>query len=185
MIGILSVGGHVPRYRLSGTALGAVWGGSGAGKRAVANYDEDSLTMSCEAAPTAPHGRDIKSIGDCFLASTSAPFAEKSSDVILAAVADLSPEVLTADLGRQIRRGSTAMREGTGEDVDDSVITTKVKTTIFNDSTSKVSKMNVEMFKGMVQLSGIVRSQADIDKAVQVARAITDVRPVKNGTRIK
>jgi osmotically-inducible protein OsmY len=41
------------------------------------------------------------------------------------------------------------------------------------------------MFKGMVQLSGFVRSQADIDKAVQVAGALTDVRPVKNDTRIK
>jgi hydroxymethylglutaryl-CoA synthase len=86
MIGILSVGGHVPRYRLSGKALGSVWGGGGGGvggERAVANYDEDSLTMSCEAALNALHGRDIKSIGACFLASTSAPYAEKSSAAIL------------------------------------------------------------------------------------------------------
>ena len=55
MIGIVSVGGHVPRYRLSGKALGAVWGGGGAGERAVANYDEDSLTMSREAALNALH----------------------------------------------------------------------------------------------------------------------------------
>jgi hydroxymethylglutaryl-CoA synthase len=73
MIGILSVGGHVPRYRLSGKALGAVWGRGGVGERAVANYDEDSLTMSCEAALNALHGRDIKGIGACSLASTSAP----------------------------------------------------------------------------------------------------------------
>ncbi len=113
MIGILSVGGHVPRYRLSGKALGAVWGGGGGGvggERAVANYDEDSLTMSCEAALNALHGRDIKSIGACFLASTSAPYAEKSSAAILATVADLSPEVLTADLGGSLRCGTTALR---------------------------------------------------------------------------
>src|SRR6266496_1366217 len=105
MIGILSVGGHVPRYRLSGKALGAVWGGGGSGERAVANYDEDSLTMSCEAALNALHGRDVRNIGACFLASTSAPYAEKSSAAILATVADLSPEVLTAD-----RCGTTALR---------------------------------------------------------------------------
>src|SRR3972149_303201 len=112
MIGILSVGGHAPRYRLSGKALGAVWGGGGAGvggERAVANYDEDSLTMSCEAALNALHGRDIRSICACFLASTSAPYAEKSSAAILATVADLSPEVLTADLGGSRRCGTTAL----------------------------------------------------------------------------
>jgi 3-hydroxy-3-methylglutaryl CoA synthase len=80
------------------------------GERAVANYDEDSLTMSCEAALNALHGRDIRSIGACFLASTSAPYAEKSSAAILATVADLSPAVLTADLGGSLRCGTTALR---------------------------------------------------------------------------
>ena len=59
---------------------------------------------------------------------------------------------------------ATQSREGTGEYVDDSVITTKVKTAIFNDSTLKVNEINVETFKGVVQLSGFVRSQADIDR---------------------
>lgn len=100
----------MPRYRLSGKALGTVWGGGGTGERAVANYDEDSLTMSCEAALNALHGRDLKGIGACFLASTSAPYAEKSSAAILATVTDLSPEVLTADLGGSLRCGTTALR---------------------------------------------------------------------------
>ena len=81
--------------------------------------------------------------------------------------------------------GSTATREGTGEYVDDSVITAKVKTAIFNDSTLKVNEINVETFKGVVQLSGFVRSQADIDKAVQVARGVAGVKSVKNDMRIK
>jgi hydroxymethylglutaryl-CoA synthase len=98
MIGILSAGGYVPRYRLSGQALGAVWGGGGSGERAVAGYDEDSLTMACEAALNALHGPDVTRIGACFLASTSAPYAEKSSAAILATVADLAAAVLTADL---------------------------------------------------------------------------------------
>jgi hypothetical protein len=59
----VSVGGHAPRYRLSGKVLGAVWGGGGAVERAVANYDEDSLAMCCEAVLNALNGRDLKSIG--------------------------------------------------------------------------------------------------------------------------
>jgi osmotically-inducible protein OsmY len=80
---------------------------------------------------------------------------------------------------------STATKEGTGEYVDDSVITTKVKTAIFNDPSLKVNEINVETFKGTVQLSGFVRSQADIDQAVQVARGVAGVKSVKNDMRIK
>ena len=74
---------------------------------------------------------------------------------------------------------------GTGEYVDDSVITAKVKTAIFNDSALKVNEINVETFKGVVQLSGFVRSQADIDKAVKVARGVAGVKSVKNDMRLK
>ena len=81
--------------------------------------------------------------------------------------------------------GSTATKEGTGEYVDDSVITTKVKTTIFNDATLKVNEINLETFKGVVQLSGFVNSQADINKAVQVARGVAGVKSVKNDMRLK
>jgi osmotically-inducible protein OsmY len=81
--------------------------------------------------------------------------------------------------------GSTATREGTGEYVDDSVITAKVKTAIFNDSSLKVNEINVETFKGTVQLSGFVRSQTDIDQAIKVAGGVTGVKSVKNDMRIK
>jgi osmotically-inducible protein OsmY len=81
--------------------------------------------------------------------------------------------------------GSTAKTEGTGEYVDDSVITSKVKAAIFNDPTLKVNEINVETFKGVVQLSGFVRSQVDIDQAVKVARGIAGVKSVKNDMRLK
>jgi osmotically-inducible protein OsmY len=81
--------------------------------------------------------------------------------------------------------GSTAKTEGTGEYVDDSVITAKVKTAIFNDSTLKVNEINVETFKGVVQLSGFVNSQADINKAVQIARGVAGVKSVKNDMRLR
>ncbi len=80
---------------------------------------------------------------------------------------------------------STSTREGTGEYVDDSVITTKVKAAIFNEPSLKVAEINVETFKGVVQLSGFVRSRADMNKAVEVARGISGVTSVKNDMRLK
>jgi osmotically-inducible protein OsmY len=80
---------------------------------------------------------------------------------------------------------STATQEGTGEFVDDSVITAKVKAEIFSEPSLKSAEINVETFKGVVQLSGFVSSQADINKAVQVARGVTGVVSVKNAMRLK
>ena len=79
----------------------------------------------------------------------------------------------------------TSKKESTGEYVDDSWITTKVKTAILNEPSLKVAQINVETFKGVVQLSGFVRSQADVDKAVQVARGVAGVKSVKNDMRVK
>jgi osmotically-inducible protein OsmY len=80
---------------------------------------------------------------------------------------------------------STAQQEGAGEYVDDSVITTKVKAAIFNEPSLKVAEINVETFKGTVQLSGFVKTQADINKSVEVTRAVSGVKSVKNDIRIK
>jgi hyperosmotically inducible protein len=80
---------------------------------------------------------------------------------------------------------STSTQEGTGEYVDDSVITTKVKAAIFNEPTLKSAEINVETFKGVVQLSGFVNSQADINKAVEVTRSVKGVTSVKNNMRLK
>ena len=80
---------------------------------------------------------------------------------------------------------STATQEGTGEYVDDAVITTKVKAEIFNEPSLKSAEINVETFKGMVQLSGFVNSQDDINRAVRVARSVKGVVSVKNDMRLK
>ena len=80
---------------------------------------------------------------------------------------------------------STAKQEGTGEYIDDSVITAKVKTEILKDDALKSGEINVETFKGVVQLSGFVNAQADIDKAVEVARSVKGVTSVKNDMRVK
>lgn len=75
--------------------------------------------------------------------------------------------------------------EATGEYLDDSVITTKVKAAVLNEPSLKSAEINVETFKGVVQLSGFVRSQADIDTAVEVARHVSGVKSVKNAMRVK
>ena len=80
---------------------------------------------------------------------------------------------------------STAKQEGTGEYVDDTVITGKVKAAIFNEPTLKSAEINVETFKGRVQLSGFVSSRANIDRAVQVAQGINGVTSVGNDMRLK
>ena len=80
---------------------------------------------------------------------------------------------------------STTTKEGTGEYVDDSVITAKVKAEIFKDETLKSAEINVETFKGVVQLSGFVKQQADIARATEVARSVKGVTSVKNDMRVK
>jgi len=80
---------------------------------------------------------------------------------------------------------STPTRESTGEYVDDAAITTKVKAAIFNEPTLKSTEINVETFKGDVQLSGFVAQPADAQKAVDVARGVKGVASVKNDIRVK
>jgi len=79
----------------------------------------------------------------------------------------------------------TSTKEGTGEYVDDTVITTKVKTAIFNEPSLKSAEINVETFKGTVQLTGFVSSRAAIDKAVQITRGVSGVTSVRNDMRLK
>jgi len=97
----------------------------------------------------------------------------------------LSAAFLAVTLVSVVGCASTSQKEGTGEYVDDAVITTKVKAAIFNEPTLKSAEINVETFKGVVQLSGFVNSQADINKAVEVARSIQGVTSVKNNMRLK
>ena len=80
---------------------------------------------------------------------------------------------------------STSTKEGTGEYIDDTVITAKVKASIFNEPTLKSSEINVETFKGDVQLSGFVAQAGDATKAAEVARGVKGVVSVKNDVRVK
>lgn len=80
---------------------------------------------------------------------------------------------------------STTKQESTGQYVDDTVLTTKVKAAIFNEPSLKSAEINVETFKGVVQLSGFVSSAAAESTAVAVARKVEGVRSVKNDMRLK
>ena len=97
----------------------------------------------------------------------------------------LSVVFLAVTLASAVGCASTSSKEGTGEYVDNSVITTKVKAAIFNEPSLKSAEINVESFKGVVQLSGFVNSQADIDKATSLARSVEGVTSVKNDMRLK
>ena len=109
-VGITGIGAHVPRYRLSADTLSAVWGTGGSGTRAVANHDEDVLTMAVEAGLAALGEDSGASLGLVCLASTTPPYAEKSSAAILAAVLDCGPAIGVADLGGSLRAGTTGLR---------------------------------------------------------------------------
>lgn len=97
----------------------------------------------------------------------------------------ISTIILAVMLATVIGCASTPKKEGTGEYIDDSVITTKVKAAVFNEPSLKSTEINVETFKGEVQLSGFVNSEADIKKAVEVARSVKGVTSVKNDMQLK
>lgn len=81
--------------------------------------------------------------------------------------------------------GSTPTRESTGQYLDDSVITTKVKASLVNDPELKSGEISVETYKGIVQLSGFVSSQTMMDKAVADTQHVRGVVSVSNDMRLK
>lgn len=92
---------------------------------------------------------------------------------------------LAAMLATALGCASTPKQEGTGEYIDDSVITTKVKAAILNEPSLKMFEIKVETFKGVVQLSGFVASESEIIKAGDVARSVKGVKSVENDMKVK
>jgi osmotically-inducible protein OsmY len=97
----------------------------------------------------------------------------------------LSAAVLAVALVSVVGCASTSKQEGTGEYIDDSVITTKVKAALFEDPVTKAYQINVETYKGVVQLSGFVSSYEEANKAVKLAQGVKGVTSVKNDMRLK
>jgi osmotically-inducible protein OsmY len=80
---------------------------------------------------------------------------------------------------------STSKHESSGQYIDDSVITSKVKTQLAADDFLKSFQISVETYKGVVQLSGFVDSQTAVDKAGQITRSVGGVKSVKNNLNVK
>lgn len=79
----------------------------------------------------------------------------------------------------------SSTKESTGGYIDDTVITTKVKTALLGDKDIKSTEISVQTFKGRVQLSGFVSSSSDADRAVEVTRSVQGVRVVENDMQVK
>ena len=100
-------------------------------------------------------------------------------------IATISTLLLGANLTCFTGCSATPTRESTGEFVDDATITTKVKAAFVKDETVKAREINVETFKGVVQLSGFVNTSEEKARAGQLAAGITGVHDVQNKIAIK
>src|SRR5499426_2597194 len=110
MAGIVSYGTYVPTYRLPRDLIAKEWGtASLGGERAIANFDEDSLTLAVNASIDALGGRDPRTLAGVFFASTTSPYREKQAAVTVATVLDASPEVRTMDFTDTLRAGTSAL----------------------------------------------------------------------------
>lgn len=97
----------------------------------------------------------------------------------------LSAVFLAVALGSAVGCASTPTQKGTGEYIDDAVITTKVKAALVEDPLTKAYQIDVDTYKGVVQLSGFVATQAEANRAGEVARGVQGVTSVKNDIRLK
>jgi hyperosmotically inducible protein len=97
----------------------------------------------------------------------------------------LSAVFLAVTLGSVVGCAPTETKQGTGEYIDDTVITTKVKAAIAEDPLTKVLEVKVKTFKGEVQLSGFVSSREAANRAIELARGVKGVTAVKDDMQIK
>jgi 3-hydroxy-3-methylglutaryl CoA synthase len=110
MAGIVSYGAYIPYYRLPRSVISRAWGRpGGSGEKAVANYDEDPVSMSVAAGMDCLKGMEPKTVDALFLATTSAPYKERQNSTIAATALDLRRETRTADFTNCLRAGTIAM----------------------------------------------------------------------------
>src|SRR5208337_3600701 len=110
-VGISLCGSYLPIYRINRNLIAENWGRSSlGGERAVANNDEDSVTMAVEAARNCLCGVDRGEVDGLFFATTSAPNKEKMSSAMIATATDLKREIVTADFAHSLRAGTGALK---------------------------------------------------------------------------
>jgi len=109
--GIVSYGAYIPIYRLSRAEIVKVWGeGFGRGEKAIANCDEDSITMAVEAGIDCLKGFDRSTVDGLYFASTTSPYREKQSASIVAAALDLRRDITTSDFCDSLNAGANALK---------------------------------------------------------------------------
>lgn len=110
MAGIVAYGAYIPWRRLERKLIAEAWGIPGApGEIAVANFDEDSITMAVEACRDCILDEPAE-VGGLYFASTSAPYVEKSSATVVASVLDIAEDAPTADFGASLGAGVAALQ---------------------------------------------------------------------------
>jgi 3-hydroxy-3-methylglutaryl CoA synthase/uncharacterized OB-fold protein len=106
MAGIISYGAYIPSWRLSKDLIAK----GVTGEKAIAGFDEDSVTMGVAAAADCLKGVDRDSVDGLFFASTTSPYSEKQISTIIAAAADLRRDIRTADFANSLRAGTAAIK---------------------------------------------------------------------------
>jgi hydroxymethylglutaryl-CoA synthase len=110
MIGITATEVYFPLYRISRDEIARMWGKlSSGGEKAVANYDEDSITMAVSAALGLTKKNEEK-VDALYFATTTAPYGEKQAAALIASAIDLERECWTADFTNSLRAGTLAMK---------------------------------------------------------------------------
>jgi 3-hydroxy-3-methylglutaryl CoA synthase len=112
-VGLISCGAYIPTYRLDRKIAAGAWARQAiAGERAVANNDEDSLTMAMEAARNCLRKAEVgaENIDGLLFASTTAPYAEKMSAGLIATTLDMRRDISTADYAQSLRAGIGALK---------------------------------------------------------------------------
>lgn len=116
MVGIVSYGAYVPRYRITRKTISAAMGWFNAtgvpGEKAVANYDEDAVTMAVAAGSDALSGTSGQPVEALYLATATAPYKERQDAGIVAAAMDLIPDIRTADFADSSKAGTAALIAG-------------------------------------------------------------------------
>lgn len=111
MVGITSYGAYIPLHRLSKATISLAWGDSPVpGEKAVANWDEDSITMAVAAGMDCLKGTDPKMLDGLYFASTTFPYLEKQSATIAATAMDLRSDAFNIDFSNSLKGGTQAIR---------------------------------------------------------------------------
>lgn len=111
MVGITSFGAYIPIYRLTQEAIAKAWDRPPRrGEKAVANFDEDSVTMAVESTRQCMDGLDPQTVDGLFFASTTSPYKEKMAASLIATASDLRNDLLAADFANSLRSGTIAIR---------------------------------------------------------------------------